>query len=202
MALPFQLGADDLVDVEEAVLLEADLDERGLHAGQHVVDDALVDVAGDRAAAGALEVHLGEPVVLEDGDALLGHVHGDEQLALRLRERLARLLAAARLGAPRARFAGLAGSPACPASRPAGRPSRPSSAGGLGSARAFGRPGGGGALTPLAAAASAATATACAVLAVSGGRVWSRATRRSAGRLWSLSAREAVFRRVDSVSER
>ena len=27
-----ELGADDLVDVEEAVLLEADLDERGLHA--------------------------------------------------------------------------------------------------------------------------------------------------------------------------
>ena len=45
-----ELGADDLVDVEEAVLLEADLDERGLHAGQHVVDDAEVDVAGDRAA--------------------------------------------------------------------------------------------------------------------------------------------------------
>ena len=33
-----ELGADDLVDVEEAVLLEADLDERGLHPGQHVVD--------------------------------------------------------------------------------------------------------------------------------------------------------------------
>ena len=35
---PLELRADDLVDVEEAVLLEADLDERGLHPGQDVVD--------------------------------------------------------------------------------------------------------------------------------------------------------------------
>ena len=98
--LPFQLGADDLVDVEEAVLLEADLDERGLHAGEDVVDDALVDVAGDRAAAGPLEVDLGEPVVLDDGDALLGHVHRDEELALRGGERLAPRLAAAWLRPP------------------------------------------------------------------------------------------------------
>ena len=60
VALALELGRDDLVDVEEAVLLEADVDERGLHAGQHVVDDALVDVAGDRAAVGALEVDLGD----------------------------------------------------------------------------------------------------------------------------------------------
>ena len=33
MSLAFELGHDDLVDVEEAVLLEADLDERRLHAG-------------------------------------------------------------------------------------------------------------------------------------------------------------------------
>ena len=39
-AAALELGADDLVDVEEAVLLEADLDERGLHPGQHVVDRA------------------------------------------------------------------------------------------------------------------------------------------------------------------
>ena len=92
--LPFELGRDDLVDVEEAVLLEADLDECGLHAGEHVVDDALVDVAGDRAPLGTLEVDLGDPVVLEDGDSLLGDVDGDEQLALRGGERLARRLPA------------------------------------------------------------------------------------------------------------
>ncbi len=87
----FQLRRDDLVDVEEAVLLEADLDERGLHPGQHVVDGALVDVAGDRAALGPLEVGLGDLVVLEDGDALLADVDGDQQLALGGRQRRAAL---------------------------------------------------------------------------------------------------------------
>ncbi len=91
-----ELGADDLVDVEEAVLLEADLDERGLHPRQDVVDRAEVDVAGDRAAVGPLEVDLGDLVVLEHGDALLADVDGDEQLALRGRQRCAaRRLAAA-----------------------------------------------------------------------------------------------------------
>ena len=42
---------------------------------------------GDRAALGPLEVDLGDAVVLEDGDALLAHVDGDEQLALRGRQR-------------------------------------------------------------------------------------------------------------------
>ena len=78
-----ELGADDLVDVQEPVLLEADLDERGLHPGKHVVDDAEVDVPGDRAPLRALEVDLGDAVVLEDRDALLADVDRDEQLALR-----------------------------------------------------------------------------------------------------------------------
>ena len=60
-ARALELRADDLVDEEEAVLLQADLDERRLHAGQHVVDDALVDVPGDRAPPGPLEVDLGDP---------------------------------------------------------------------------------------------------------------------------------------------
>src|SRR5262249_44328918 len=85
--LALELGRDHLVDVEEAVLLEADLDEGGLHAGQDVVDGALVDVPCDRTALGPLEVGLGDLAVLEHGDALLAHVDGDEQLALRGRER-------------------------------------------------------------------------------------------------------------------
>jgi hypothetical protein len=44
--------------VEEAVALEADVDEGGLHAGQDVVDLALVDVADDRTSAAALDVEL------------------------------------------------------------------------------------------------------------------------------------------------
>ena len=62
---PLELGGDDLVDVEEAVLLEADLDERRLHPRQDVVDGPLVDVPRDRAALGPLEVDLGDLVVLE-----------------------------------------------------------------------------------------------------------------------------------------
>ena len=64
--------------------------------GQHVVDLAEVDVARDRALLGPLEVDLGDLVVLEDGDALLADVDGDEELALRGRQRrTARRLAAA-----------------------------------------------------------------------------------------------------------
>ena len=84
-----ELGADDLVDVEEAVLLEPDLDERGLHARQDVVDGAEVDVAGDRALLGPLEVDLGDALVLDHGDALLAGVDRDQELALRLRKRRA-----------------------------------------------------------------------------------------------------------------
>ena len=46
--------------MQEAVALEADVDEGGLHAGQDVVDLALVDVADDRAPAAALDVELGD----------------------------------------------------------------------------------------------------------------------------------------------
>ena len=93
-----ELRADDLVDVEEAVLLEADLDERRLHAGQDVVDEAEVDVARDRTALGPLEIDLGDLRVLEDRDAALADVDRHEQLALRGGQRRAarRLAAAAR----------------------------------------------------------------------------------------------------------
>ena len=58
----------------------------------------LVDVPRDRALLGPLEVDLGDAVVLEDGDALLADVDGDEELALRGRQRrAARRLAARRV---------------------------------------------------------------------------------------------------------
>ena len=100
--LALELGHDDLVDVEESVLLEPDLDERRLHPGQHVVDDAEVDVPGDRAPLGPLEVDLGDAIVLDHGDALLADVDRDQQLALRGRQwrppgRLAAALGAAAL---------------------------------------------------------------------------------------------------------
>src|SRR5262249_19598302 len=58
--------------------------------------------AGDRAALRPLEVDLGGLVVLEDGDALLARVDGDDQLTLRLGQRRAlRRLAPALAGCPR-----------------------------------------------------------------------------------------------------
>src|SRR6185312_834465 len=61
----------DLVDVQEAVLLKADVNERRLQARQDVVDLALVDVADDRALAAALGVELSYAVaVLGTGSAL------------------------------------------------------------------------------------------------------------------------------------
>ena len=75
------LGRDDLVDVEERVLLEADVDERRLHPGQDVRDLAQVDVADD-AALGAFDVELDELAVLEQGDARLVRVVRDEHLAV------------------------------------------------------------------------------------------------------------------------
>ena len=65
--------------------------------GQDVVDRPEIDVAGDRAALRPLEVDLGDAVVLEDRDALLADVDGDQQLALGLRQRRALLRHAAAL---------------------------------------------------------------------------------------------------------
>ena len=99
VALALELRHDDLVDVEEAVLLEPDLDERCLHAGQDVVDDTEVDVPGDRAPLGPLEVDLGDAIVLDHGDALLADVDRDQQLALGGRQRCPPRRLAATLGA-------------------------------------------------------------------------------------------------------
>ncbi len=93
--LALELGHDDLVDVEEAVLLETDLDERRFHSGQDVVDRPEIDVAGDRAALGPFQVDLGDAIVLDDGDALLADVDRDQELALGLRQRRALLRDAA-----------------------------------------------------------------------------------------------------------
>src|SRR5260221_142950 len=75
---------DDLVDVQEAVALEADVDERGLHSGKDVVDLPLVDVADDGSPAAALDVELRDVAFaafrlrLEDGHAGLSTLGGDQ----------------------------------------------------------------------------------------------------------------------------
>ena len=70
--------------MEEAVLVEADVHERGLEAGQDVVDLALVDVADDRTASAPLDVELGHIgfaallLCLEDGHSGLAALGGDQ----------------------------------------------------------------------------------------------------------------------------
>ena len=98
-------GQHDLVDVQEPVLVEPDVDERRLEAGEDIVDAAVVDVADDRAAAATLEVDLRYAVTggnfmglaaartpprfgrrarisgrLQHGDAGLAAIHRDQYL--------------------------------------------------------------------------------------------------------------------------
>ena len=62
----------DLAGVQHGVAALADVDERGLHAGQHVLHPAEVDVADQRGLRLAGDVVLDEDVVLEHRD--LGEV--------------------------------------------------------------------------------------------------------------------------------
>ena len=71
---------DDVGDVEEAVALEAEVDEGRLHAGQDLGDPALVDVADDAALPLALDEDFGDLVVLEDGHHRFVAVRGDDHL--------------------------------------------------------------------------------------------------------------------------
>ena len=58
-------------NVQEARLLESDIDERRLHPGQHPRDLALIDVAGESDLAIALEVEFRELVIFKQCDANL-----------------------------------------------------------------------------------------------------------------------------------
>ena len=71
---------DDVGDVEEAVALEAEVDERRLHAGQDLRDPALVDVADDAALPLALDEDFGDEVVFENGHHGFVAVRGDDHL--------------------------------------------------------------------------------------------------------------------------
>src|SRR5262249_45987997 len=70
------------VDVEEAVLAHPHVDERGLHAGEHVLHAPLPDVPDHRAAAAPLDVALHDLAVLEDGHPRLRAVDGHQDLLL------------------------------------------------------------------------------------------------------------------------
>ena len=72
---------DEVAGVEEGVLGQADIDERGLHAGKDVGYDALVDVPDDRAMMTPLDEQLGEAAAVEDGDAGFADSGIDDDLA-------------------------------------------------------------------------------------------------------------------------
>ena len=55
----------EIGDVEEARLLEPDIDERSLHPGQHARDFALVEITDQPLPLVALEVELAEDAVFE-----------------------------------------------------------------------------------------------------------------------------------------
>ena len=71
---------DHVGDVQEAVALETEIDERGLHAGQDFRDPAFVDVADDAALPLALDENFGDEVVFENGHDRLVAVRGDDHL--------------------------------------------------------------------------------------------------------------------------
>jgi len=70
-------------DVQVGALLEADVDERGLHPGEHPFDAAFIDVAGDPSFALAFDVELAEEPIFDEGYAGLRAVGVDHQEAMR-----------------------------------------------------------------------------------------------------------------------
>ena len=66
----------DLVDVQEPVLLETEVHEGGLEAGEDVVHAALVDVSDDRACAATLDVQLCDPEPRTGVGLLAAPAHG------------------------------------------------------------------------------------------------------------------------------
>ena len=73
-------GVDDLRDVEKGVPFEADVNKRGLHAGEDLRDPPLVDVADNAARTLALDEDLDDLIVLEDGDPCVVVAGGDDHL--------------------------------------------------------------------------------------------------------------------------
>src|SRR5262249_59376477 len=71
---------DDLRDVQEAVSLEAEVDERRLHAGKNLRHPALVDVADDAALAFTLDEDFSDEIVFEDGHHRFVAIGGDDHL--------------------------------------------------------------------------------------------------------------------------
>ena len=71
---------DDVGDVKEAVALEAEIDEGGLHAGEDLADPAFVDVADDAPLPLPFDEDFGGEIVFENGHHGFVAVGGDDHL--------------------------------------------------------------------------------------------------------------------------
>ena len=83
--LEFEERVEHFRDVEKAVALEPDVDEGGLHAGQHLRHPALVDVADDAAVPLPFHEDFSHKVVFEDRHNRLVAVGGDDHLLVHSR---------------------------------------------------------------------------------------------------------------------
>ena len=68
----------DVRGVQERRALQADVDERRLHAGQHALHAALVDVADDAAPALPFDEQFLQHAVLDERRAVLARRHVDQ----------------------------------------------------------------------------------------------------------------------------
>ena len=73
-------GVDDLGDVQERVALETDVNKGGLHAGEHLRDPALVDIADDAPLPLAFDEDLDDLILFEDRDTRVVIARGDDHL--------------------------------------------------------------------------------------------------------------------------
>jgi hypothetical protein len=67
----------DVAHIQKGVALQPDVDERGVHAGQHILHQAFVDIADDALAP--LEAQFHQLPVLQNGDSRLAgrDIHQD-----------------------------------------------------------------------------------------------------------------------------
>ena len=64
---PGIIDGQDVVDVDEGRLAQADVHEGGLHAGQHPLDPPLVDVSRDVRIVPAFDVEFGDGPIFQEG---------------------------------------------------------------------------------------------------------------------------------------
>ena len=72
------LGRQQVFDVQEGGAVEPDIDEGGLHAGQHSGDSPEVNASDRRAILAPFEIELTQDAVLDQADPRLTDVYVDE----------------------------------------------------------------------------------------------------------------------------